>query len=154
MLLMPDVIISSCCKKINHWFYKLKKLLFFHLKLLTVGRETLNTHLRIIDLFTSDTTLAKYIQPNEVTQLLLEVSEITALLRFVEWTTHCLCLFQVFVYLIKRDYFERFRDVVDQRVPPMLEPSSEPPTAFAASLFEFIYRPLKLVSLNCDQNYK
>lgn len=74
MLLTPDIIISSCCKKVNHWFYKLKKLLFYHLQLLTVGRETLNTHLRIIDMFTSEATLAKYIQPNEVTDLLLEVS--------------------------------------------------------------------------------
>lgn len=110
----------------------------------------------MIDVFTSETTLTKYDENVKVNSYLLQVT-IVRLQQFQSdlFLVLTTALFQqLFSYLIKNKYFEKFRDLVEQRVPPMLEPSAHPPTAFAASLIDFIQRPLKLVFSNCDHSFK
>lgn len=74
MLSKADLIAVSSYNKINHWNYKLKKLLYFHLKLLTPGRDSFATPLRMIELFTSDTLYKKHIQSEKISDYLIDVS--------------------------------------------------------------------------------
>jgi hypothetical protein len=55
-------------------------------------------------------------------------------------------LIRLYTYLVKKGYFEQVRCLVDNKVPPLLEASSHPPTPLAACLFDMITRPLQLVS--------
>lgn len=73
MILKPESIVISSCNKVTRWNYKLKKLLLFNLRLLASGRETFTTHLRMLDMFTSDVTLAKYVHRDEAVELVYEV---------------------------------------------------------------------------------
>lgn len=54
-------------------------------------------------------------------------------------------LTRLFTYLVNKGYFEQVRCLVDNKVPPLLEASSHPPTPLAACLFDMITRPLQLV---------
>ena len=51
-----------------------KKHILFHLRLLVCGNETFTTHLRMIDMFTSESTLARYIRGGKVVEFVYEVS--------------------------------------------------------------------------------
>lgn len=52
----------------------------------------------------------------------------------------------IFVYLIKHKYFDQLRKLIDEKVPPMLEPSSVPATPLSKCLVDMIKRPLDLIS--------
>lgn len=75
MIAKPDVAIVFSSNKIGQWNYKLKKLLLFHLNLVTSERETFTTHLRMLDMFTSDMTFTKYVPRDKVVELLYGVSK-------------------------------------------------------------------------------
>lgn len=66
----------------------------------------------------------------------------------------CYGLFQILHYLLEYGYYKYFRYLVDDRIPPMIEPREDPPTPFAASLIDFIQRPLKLAFEKRDSIYK
>nr|XP_033342932.1 ubiquitin-protein ligase E3C [Megalopta genalis] len=51
----------------------------------------------------------------------------------------------IFVYLIKHKYFDRLRKLIDEKVPPMLEPSSVAATPLSKYLVDMIKRPLDLI---------
>ncbi|XP_031835473.1 ubiquitin-protein ligase E3C isoform X2 [Nomia melanderi] len=52
----------------------------------------------------------------------------------------------IFVYLIKHKYFDQLRKLIDEKVPPMLEPSSVPATPLSKCLVDMLKRPLDLIS--------
>ncbi|XP_071954311.1 ubiquitin-protein ligase E3C-like isoform X2 [Antedon mediterranea] len=49
---------------------------------------------------------------------------------------------QIFQYLIKNNYYEHLRELLHCRVPPVIEPSANPPTPLANTIFDMIMRPL------------
>ncbi|XP_067007893.2 ubiquitin-protein ligase E3C [Anabrus simplex] len=59
----------------------------------------------------------------------------------------------VFTYLIRRHYFQHIRYILDQKTPPMLEASSNPPTPLTGYVFEMITRPLHLVSNTSNNEF-
>ena len=73
MLSKQDQIVISSYNKINNWNYKLKKLLYFHLKLLTPGRDTFATPLRMIEVFTTDSVYMKHLKCDNVSEYLTDV---------------------------------------------------------------------------------
>lgn len=52
----------------------------------------------------------------------------------------------IFLYLIKHKYFDQLRKLMDKKIPPMLEPTSVPPTQIGKYLLVMIKRPLELIS--------
>ena len=52
------------------------------------------------------------------------------------------------------DYFGLVRQLCDKRIPPLLEESCRPPTPLAEAIFNMIIRPLKLLMLFTDDEYK
>lgn len=112
----------------------------------------------MLDVFTSEHTYAKYIPLDKVALQVLDVSYAMIYTCIVIFLRLLLYRFffvsQLFDYLLKNGYFECFRALIDERVPPMIEPSIEPPTPFASSLLDLLQRPLKLVHQNLDSAYK
>ncbi|XP_072763602.1 ubiquitin-protein ligase E3C [Anoplolepis gracilipes] len=51
----------------------------------------------------------------------------------------------VFVYLIQHNYFEQLRKLLDAKVPPMAEATSDAPTPISKFLLDMIKRPLDLI---------
>ncbi|XP_076671002.1 ubiquitin-protein ligase E3C [Andrena cerasifolii] len=51
----------------------------------------------------------------------------------------------IFVYLIKHKYFEQLRKLIDEKIPPMLEPTSVAPTPISKCLVDMIKQPLELI---------
>lgn len=64
--------------------------------------------------------------------------------KILEQNSH-MFLENVFTYLIKHGYFHLLRKLIDAKIPPMLEPSSIPPTPISKCLLEMIERPLDLI---------
>lgn len=52
----------------------------------------------------------------------------------------------VFSHLVKNGYFDQVKKLLEDKVPPMLEATSNPPTTMAKCLFDMIERPLSLVN--------
>ncbi|XP_043264433.1 ubiquitin-protein ligase E3C [Colletes gigas] len=52
----------------------------------------------------------------------------------------------IFVYLIKHKYFDQLRKLINEKVPPLLEPTSIPATPISKCLVDMIKRPLDLIS--------
>lgn len=60
----------------------------------------------------------------------------------------------IFVYLIKHNYFEQLRKLLDEKVPPMLEVTSVAPTPISKCLLDMIKRPLDLIPyLDRNENF-
>lgn len=57
-----------------------------------------------------------------------------------------LYLKEIFAYLVKNSYFQQVRQLIDTKVPPNLEVSSNPPTPMAKWFLEMIQRPLSIVN--------
>ncbi|XP_047364383.1 ubiquitin-protein ligase E3C [Vespa velutina] len=58
----------------------------------------------------------------------------------------------IFIYLIKHRYFEQLRTLIDEKVPPMLQSSSNAPTPISKCLLNMLLRPLQLVSFLEQRN--
>ncbi|XP_053982366.1 ubiquitin-protein ligase E3C [Hylaeus anthracinus] len=52
----------------------------------------------------------------------------------------------IFIYLIKHKYFDQLRKLINEKVPPLLEPTSIPATPISKCLVDMIKRPLDLIS--------
>lgn len=60
----------------------------------------------------------------------------------------------IFVYLIKHNYFEQLRKLLDEKVPPMLEATPVAPTQISKCLLDMVKRPLNLIShLDHNENF-
>ncbi|KAJ9576987.1 hypothetical protein L9F63_006424 [Diploptera punctata] len=88
------------------------------------SKESLAVSLRIVEVFTS----------LETCQRILGESKGIAYLTYL------------FTNLLNNGYFEDVRCLIDNKVPPLLEASSQPPTPMAACLFDMVTRPLQLIS--------
>lgn len=64
--------------------------------------------------------------------------------RILEGETNC-HLIGIFVYLAKNKYFVQLRKLLDEKIPPLLEVTSVPPTPMAACLLDMLKRPLGLI---------
>lgn len=51
----------------------------------------------------------------------------------------------IFTYLIKNRYLQHLKHMIEEKIPPMVEPSAVPPTPIAKCIMDMIKRPLKLV---------
>jgi hypothetical protein len=61
-------------------------------------------------------------------------------------------LTHLFTFLVTKGYFGQVRCLVDNKIPPLLEASSRPPTPLAACLFDMVTRPLQLVVTSPTSN--
>lgn len=55
-------------------------------------------------------------------------------------------LIGIFIYLAENKYFAQLRKLIDEKVPPLLEPTPIPPTPMSACLLDMLRRPLGLIS--------
>ncbi|XP_033208401.1 ubiquitin-protein ligase E3C [Belonocnema kinseyi] len=51
----------------------------------------------------------------------------------------------IFAYLLKNNYYEQMKKLVDSKIPPIDIPSAVPPTPMAKWIFDMIQRPLSIV---------
>ena len=51
----------------------------------------------------------------------------------------------IFTYLLKNNYYEQMKKLIDSKIPPIDIPSAVPPTPIAKWLFNMIQRPLSIV---------
>ncbi|PSN48070.1 hypothetical protein C0J52_03451 [Blattella germanica] len=114
----------------NAWTWRLCRLLHMNVAHMAAATQQLNTReslavpLRIVEVFTSWPTCQKTLGEIKGKAFLINL----------------------FTYLINNGYFQDVRCLIDNKIPPLLEASSQPPTPMAACLFEMITRPLQLVS--------
>lgn len=115
------------------WLWRIQRLL--HLNLLQMeragSRDSLAVGLRIVEVFTSWESSTRVLGTNGATSYLVKL----------------------FSHLIAHGYFRQVRRLVDSRTPPVMGPSSSPPTQLAACLFELIARPLNVVTRVPDNRF-
>lgn len=62
-------------------------------------------------------------------------------------------LTRIFTNLLLKDYFYQIRFLLDNKLPPLLEASPNPPTPLAGCLFEMLNRPLQLISMSKNREF-
>lgn len=51
-------------------------------------------------------------------------------------------------------YFTRLRKIVDIKIPPLVEPTTRPPTPLAGCLLDFIIQPLEFAAITNSENHR
>lgn len=95
----------------------------YNVQILPDGAYSLAIPLRVLEIFTAREDTEKILGENTY--------------RHLE---------NIFIYLIKHNYFEQLRKLLDEKVPPMLIATSAAPTPISKCLLEMIQRPVDLIS--------
>ncbi|EFN77772.1 ubiquitin-protein ligase E3C isoform X1 [Harpegnathos saltator] len=124
-------------KSVNslQWLWRLRWILRismqYNIQALPDGAYSMAIPLRVLEVFTTREDTERILRENSY--------------RHLE---------SIFVYLIKHNYFEQLRKLLDEKVPPMLEVSSVAPTPISKCLLDMIKRPLDLISyLDRNENF-
>ncbi|XP_075215548.1 ubiquitin-protein ligase E3C [Lycorma delicatula] len=126
-----EELLVVLCQTDTTWKWRVRRLLFLNLEFLVSqsnSRELLATPLRLFEVFTSRESLEKSLTTEQTTLLLI----------------------QIFTHLVQKGYIDSVRRLLDEHTPPLLEPSSKPPTPLAGSLLNMIQRPIMLVNQTDD----
>lgn len=105
------------------WLHRLKKLLMICIEQLTVPNAAQAIPMRMLETFTSEPVVERYIEDNTRVQSYLD---------------------HVFRYLVERRYFERIRGILEQKCPPLDGETLHAPNQVSEALFQMILRPLIL----------
>ena len=74
-------------------------------------------------------------------------------LRFIQvftsqenYTTNGLAILtKIYKFLIKDSYFVKIRQLIDTKIPPILAPTTKPPTPLSEEILQMVLRPLDIV---------
>ena len=61
---------------------------------------------------------------------------------------------RIFIYLVGKNYFKSLKFLIDEKTPPLLCESVEPPTPLIACLFDLLLRPLQLVDVVSSSEFR
>ncbi|XP_012278709.1 ubiquitin-protein ligase E3C [Orussus abietinus] len=118
------------------WFWRLRWVLRLCMQYSIGKSSSESTHslaipLRVLEVFT---------MRQEVEKILKEQTD-----RYLE---------DVYIYLAANGYFQQIKCLVDEKVPPMLESTSVPPTPLAKCLLDMMKQPLDLIHrMDCNSEY-
>ncbi|XP_046457732.1 ubiquitin-protein ligase E3C-like isoform X1 [Daphnia pulex] len=58
----------------------------------------------------------------------------------------------IFFFLSRKGYFTQLRQIVDVKIPPLVEPTTKAPTPLSGCLLDFIFQPLEFASATMNIN--
>lgn len=141
MIKIPDKIIEKSIDcTINHskantnnlWLHRTKKLLLICLQQLSVTSSNQAIPLRTLEIFSSKCELIRKLNYNS------NDFKSCVQLKYLE---------QLYDYLIiNGNYFQRIRNLLDDRCPPLDGETTQPPNQICSALFDMILRPLLLIN--------
>ncbi|XP_053963123.1 ubiquitin-protein ligase E3C [Anastrepha ludens] len=103
------------------WLHRLKKLLDICITQMTLPHALPAIPLRMLEVFTATSVVEKYMEDETRVQGYLQV---------------------VFSFLVKRKYFERLRQLMETKCPPLDGETLHTPSPFAEAIFQLMLRPL------------
>nr|CAD7445175.1 unnamed protein product [Timema bartmani] len=129
ILKQHDKLLVEANSSNKPWLWRLPRLLHLNMCHMTTminlgSRDSLAVPLRMLEVFTSWETCRRILGDSLA-------------------ATH---LTHTFTFLVHKGYFQQVRCLLDNKVPPLLEPSPTPPTPLASCLFDMITRPVNLVT--------
>ncbi|XP_055923583.1 ubiquitin-protein ligase E3C [Eupeodes corollae] len=107
------------------WLHRLRKLMIICIEQLTVPNSSQAIPMRMVETFTSESIVERYIEDHERVRLYLEL---------------------IFRYLVERNYFKRIRKILEEKCPPLDGETLHAPNQVTEALFQMIMRPLVLVN--------
>nr|CAD7573251.1 unnamed protein product [Timema californicum] len=130
ILKQHDKLLVEANSSNKPWLWRLPRLLHLNMCHMTTminlgSRDSLAVPLRMLEVFTSWETCRRILGDS------LAVTHLT----------------HTFTFLVHKGYFQQVRCLLDNKVPPLLEPSPTPPTPLASCLFDMITRPVNLVTI-------
>nr|CAD7395950.1 unnamed protein product [Timema poppensis] len=130
ILKQHDKLLVEANSSNKPWLWRLPRLLHLNMCHMTTminlgSRDSLAVPLRMLEVFTSWETCRRILGDS------LAVTHLT----------------HTFTFLVHKGYFQQVRILLDNKVPPLLEPSPTPPTPLASCLFDMITRPVNLVTI-------
>nr|CAD7431264.1 unnamed protein product [Timema monikensis] len=130
ILKQHDKLLLEANSSNKPWLWRLPRLLHLNMCHMTTminlgSRDSLAVPLRMLEVFTSWETCRRILGDS------LAVTHLT----------------HTFTFLVHKGYFQQVRCLLDNKVPPLLEPSPTPPTPLASCLFDMIICPVNLVTI-------
>uniref|UniRef100_A0A1B6EYS1 Ubiquitin-protein ligase E3C n=1 Tax=Cuerna arida TaxID=1464854 RepID=A0A1B6EYS1_9HEMI len=124
------------CMEDALWHFRFRKLLKLCMSGFgsTLSREMVATPLRLFEIVTSLGVLEKDIKLSRDRAIVF--------------------LLQMFKFLVSQGYFGHIRYLLDSTCPPLLSATPSPPTQLAECLYDLITRPLHLINLTQDTEYR
>ncbi|CAD7088328.1 unnamed protein product [Hermetia illucens] len=107
------------------WLHRMKRVLFICLEQLTVPNIPPAIPLRVLETFTTDTLVEKYLHNEEYVGKYLD---------------------SIFKFLIDRKYFKVIRSILEYKCPPLDGITTHPPNQFTDALYQMLIRPLILLN--------
>ncbi len=128
--MLADDILSEVCKA-REWRFRLARFLGVVVVSLNGAEQEENVN-----------PLLRFLEQATSAQRMGDKEEASAVLR------------SIFIYLLgpRCQYFSALRTLMDQRVPPLIQESANPPTPMAGAILDLILRPLTLRDANLDFN--
>ena len=63
-------------------------------------------------------------------------------------------LCKIYKYLVRENYYEKVRRLVDTKIPPVMESTTRAPTPLSQEVFQMIVRPLSICHVSDDVSSK
>lgn len=130
ILKAQNKIIELCENASNPWSWHLQRLLNLNLgqilsSIKSRSPDSIAVSLRMLEIFTSIETFRKVLCQEKAKTLLS----------------------RIYIYLVGKNYFQSLKFLMDEKTPPLLCESIEPPTPLVACLFDLLTRPLQLADI-------
>ncbi|KAK6617229.1 hypothetical protein RUM44_005560 [Polyplax serrata] len=121
----------------NQWFWLIQRLLNLNLgQILALvksrGQDSIAVSLRMLEVFTSLKILGNILSHEKA--------------KTVQG--------RIYTYLVGKNYFKSLKYLLDEKTPPLLCESVDPPTPLVACLFDLLIRPLHLVDVVTPHDFR